>query len=146
MMKVRQHLWFRHDMEKAIELYAALIPGSSAGWVSNILTDDPNGPAGSVKFAGFTLGNRTYMGFEAGPFDRSDHASSVTIECATEDEANRLRHALGTERPDDCGGVRDPWGIYWRFQVKSREIAAETSAEPEQDARTIAARPTVAAA
>ncbi|MBN8950863.1 MAG: hypothetical protein BGP09_31105 [Rhizobium sp. 60-20] len=145
-MKVRQHLWFRHDMERAIELYASLIPGSSAGWVSNILTESPNGPAGSVKFAGFTLGNCPYMGFEAGPFDRSDHRSSITIECATEDEASRLRHALGKECPDDCGRVRDPWGIYWQFRVKPQDIATGITAEPGQDARAIAARPTVAAA
>jgi predicted 3-demethylubiquinone-9 3-methyltransferase (glyoxalase superfamily) len=56
-MKVRQHLWFQHDMETAIKFYTTLIPGSAAGWISNILTDNLNGPAGSVKFAGFTLGN-----------------------------------------------------------------------------------------
>ncbi|MFK0164322.1 VOC family protein [Rhizobium sp. NPDC090279] len=131
-MKVRQHLWFRHDMETAIELYTALIPGSAAGWVSNILTDNANGPAGSVKFAGFTLGNRPYMGFEAGPFDRSDHCSFITVECATQDEADRLRHALGTDHADDRGHVRDPWGIFWQFRVRSQDINAETSAKSEQ--------------
>ncbi|WP_234907555.1 VOC family protein [Rhizobium rhizogenes] len=36
-MKIRQHLWFRRDMESAIELYTSLIPGSSIGWISNIV-------------------------------------------------------------------------------------------------------------
>lgn len=145
-MKVRQHLWFRHDMEKAIELYTTLIPGSASGWISNILTDQPNGPAGSVKFAGFKLGNRSYMGFEAGPFDRLEHSSSITVECATEDEANRLRHALGKDCPDDRGGVRDPWGIYWQFRVKSQNTDVGTSAKSQSERGVIAAKSQPAAA
>ncbi|GAC1043339.1 VOC family protein [Rhizobium sp. No.120] len=147
-MKVRQHLWFRRDMEKAIEVYTALIPGSDAGWVSNILTDQPNGPAGSVKFAGFKLGNRSYMGFEAGPFDSLEHNSSITVECATEGEADRLRDALGKGRPDDRGGVRDPWGIYWQFQVNSHDASIRTPAKSQSEHRSnvAAAKSRVAAA
>ncbi|WP_412474904.1 VOC family protein (plasmid) [Rhizobium sp. WW22] len=147
-MKVRQHLWFRRDMERAIELYTALIPGSAVGWISNILTDQPNGPAGSVKFAGFKLGNRSYMGFEAGPFDYLEHNSSVTVECATEDEASRLRYALGKGRPDDRSGVIDPWGIYWQFQVKSpaADVGTSAKAQPEHDGDIIATKPRAAAA
>lgn len=145
-MKVRQHLWFQHDMETAIKFYTTLIPGSAAGWISNILTDNLNGPAGSVKFAGFTLGNRSYMGFEAGPFDRSEHNSSITIECATQDEADGLRYALGKGRPDDRGQVRDPWGIYWQFLVKSQDVDAETSAKSKQISSVTAAKKKFAAA
>lgn len=118
-MKVRQHLWFRQDMESAIEFYMSLVPGSAIGWVSNILTGDPNGPAGSSKFAGFTLGDRPYMGFEAGPFDCSDHNSLINIECGTRAEADRLRDALlkdGSEEASDR--VRDAWGVTWQFMVR----------------------------
>lgn len=130
-MKVRQHLWFRRDMETAIEFYTTLIPGSMAGWISNILTDMPNGPAGSVKFAGFTLGNRAYMGFESGPFDRSDHSSSITVECATQGEADRLRNALGKNCPPAEDRIRDPWGIYWQFSVKRQDDHAQASAKSD---------------
>ena len=145
-MKIRQHLWFQHDMETAIELYTSLIPGSAAGWVSSILTDNLNGPAGSVKFAGFTLGNRAYMGFEAGPFDRSEHSSSITVECATQDEADRLRYALGKSRLDDRGLVRDPWGIYWRFLVRQQSADAKISAKCEQVGSVTVAKKKFAAA
>jgi len=145
-MKIRQHLWFQHDMETAIELYTSLIPGSAAGWVSSILTDNLNGPAGSVKFAGFTLGNRAYMGFEAGPFDRSEHRSSITVECATQDEADRLRYALGKSRPDDRGLVRDPWGIYWQLLVRQQCADAKISAKSEQIHSVTAAKKKFAAA
>ncbi|MFS8046533.1 VOC family protein [Rhizobium sp. BR 314] len=107
-MKLRQHLWFRQDMEAALELYTSLIPGSSIGWVSNILTSNPNGPAGSVKFAGFTLANRPYMGFEAGPLDHFDHNFQIMIECETQAEADRLRRAIIKHGAStSCNLIRD---------------------------------------
>lgn len=129
-MKVRQHLWFRQDMESAIEFYTSLIPNSAIGWVSNILTSNSNGPAGSAKFAGFTLGNRLYMGFEAGPFDRSEHNSLITIECETQVEADCLQIALaedGSEEPGDR--VRDAWGVTWQFIVKQQDERIDAPAE-----------------
>ncbi len=43
-------------------------------WVSTVPGDTPSSPEGSVKLAGFTLGDRRYMASEAGkldPFNRS---------------------------------------------------------------------------
>ncbi|MBM7045867.1 MULTISPECIES: VOC family protein [Rhizobium] len=136
-MKIRQHLWFRRDMEAAIALYTSLIPGSSIGWVSNILNGDPNGPAGSVKFAGFTLGNRAFMGFEAGLLDFSDHDSSITIECETQAEADRLRDALSKGRSTErCSQVRDPWGVSWHFMIKQKVDHIDAPAKSEHDRST----------
>ncbi|OCJ07236.1 hypothetical protein A6U86_09220 [Rhizobium sp. AC27/96] len=132
MMKVRQHLWFRQDMESAIEFYTSLIPGSATGWVSNILTSDPNGPAGSAKFAGFTLGNRPYMGFEAGPLDCSEHNCTITIECETQVEADCLQIALaedGSEEPGDR--VRDAWGVTWQFIVRQQDGGSHVPVESD---------------
>ncbi|NLR97828.1 hypothetical protein HGP17_13500 [Rhizobium sp. P38BS-XIX] len=125
-MKIRQHLWFQRDMEAAIEFYTSIIPGSSIGWISNILTSAPNGPAGSSKFAGFTLGGRPFMGFEAGPFDSSDHGSMITMTCDTRAEADRLCKALSKGGSvENAGHVRDAWGVYWQFLVAKRDEHAE---------------------
>jgi predicted 3-demethylubiquinone-9 3-methyltransferase (glyoxalase superfamily) len=130
-MKVRQHLWFRQDMESAIEFYTSLIPGSTIGWVSNILTSDPNGPAGSAKFAGFTLADHPYMGFEAGPFDCSDHNSLITIECETQVEADCLQIALAEDGSEEADNrVRDAWGVTWQFTVRQRDDRIDVPAEP----------------
>ncbi|AYG69025.1 MULTISPECIES: VOC family protein [unclassified Rhizobium] len=146
-MKVRQHLWFRRDMESAIEFYAALIPNSATGWISSILTDNPNGPAGSVKFAGFTLGNRSFMGFEAGPLDRSEHCSSIIFECATQAEADRLRDALGKGYSTDRRSpVVDPWGVSWQFMVTSQSDDIEASAVSDMTGSAVASKKKFAAA
>jgi predicted 3-demethylubiquinone-9 3-methyltransferase (glyoxalase superfamily) len=126
-MKIRQHLWFRRDLESAIELYTSLIPNSSIGWVSNIPVDNPNGPAGSVKVAGITLGNRSYMAFEAGPLAPFDHDSAITVSCETQAEFERLYDILkeGGSTEED-GFVRDRWGLRW--QVLPKWPGARTSA------------------
>ncbi|MBB3285499.1 MULTISPECIES: VOC family protein [Rhizobium] len=146
-MKVRQHLWFRRDMESAIEFYATLIPNSATGWISNILTDNPNGPAGSVKFAGFTLGNRSFMGFEAGPLDRSEHCSSIIFECETKAEADRLRAALekGSSK-DSHSPVVDPWGVSWQFIVTSQSDGVEAAVISDKTSGTVPAKKKFAAA
>jgi len=126
-MKIRQHLWFRQDMDAALEFYTSLIPGSSIGWISNILTSNPNGPAGSARVAGFTLANRPYMGFEAGPFDHFDHNSQIMIECETQAEADRLRRALGKPGAStSCNPVRDAWGVSWLLLVGKKVGSIDT--------------------
>lgn len=134
-------------MESAIEFYTTLIPDSAAGWISNILTDNPNGPAGSVKFAGFILGNRSFMGFEAGPLDRSEHCSSIIFECATQAEADRLRDALGKGSLTDRGSpVVDPWGVSWQFIVTSQSDDVEASAILDKTSGAVPAKKKFAAA
>lgn len=118
-MKVTQHLWFEKDMEAAIRFYTSLIPGSSVGWVSAIPADTPSGPAGSVKLAGFTLGDQRYMAIEAGPLDPFNHAFSIVVECETQAEIDRLWEALGEGGSfEHCGWLRDRWGLSWQIAPK----------------------------
>lgn len=118
-MKVTQHLWFEKDMEAAIGFYTSLIPGSSVGWVSTIPADNPSGPAGSVKLAGFTLGDQRYMAIEAGPLDPFNHSFSIIIECETQAEIDHLWDALKQGgSPEHCGWLRDRWGLCWQITPK----------------------------
>jgi predicted 3-demethylubiquinone-9 3-methyltransferase (glyoxalase superfamily) len=119
MMKVTQHLWFERDMEAALQFYTSLIPGSSIGWTSAVPADNPSGPAGSVKLAGFTLGDQRYMAIEAGPLDRFNHSFAIMVECDDQAEIDRLWEALkdggSVER---CGWLRDRWGLSWQVIPK----------------------------
>jgi predicted 3-demethylubiquinone-9 3-methyltransferase (glyoxalase superfamily) len=117
-MKVTQHLWFEKDMEAAIRFYASLIEGSSVGWVSTIGADTPSGPAGSVKLAGFNLGDQRYMAIEAGPLDPFNHSFSIMVECDSQAQIDRLWDALsdgGTT--EQCGWLRDRWGLCWQINA-----------------------------
>lgn len=115
-MNVRQHLWFETDMDAALDLYTRLIPGSAIQWTSAVPADNPSGPAGSVKIAGFTLGDQSYMAIQAGPLDPFNHAFSVVVECETQAEIDRLWAALSEGgQVEQCGWLRDRWGLSWQI-------------------------------
>lgn len=119
MARVTQHLWFEKDMEAALRLYVSLIPGSSLDWLSGLPADTPSGPAGSVRLAGFTLGDQRYMAIEAGPLDPFNHSFSVMVECADQAEIDRLWAALSEGGSiEQCGWLRDRWGLCWQIVPK----------------------------
>ena len=118
-MKVTQHLWFEKDMEAAIRFYASLIPGSAVHWISPLPADTPSGPAGSVRLAGFTLGDQSYQAIEAGPLDPFNHAFSIMVSCDTQAEIDRLWDALKEGGSvEQCGWLRDRWGLSWQIVPK----------------------------
>jgi len=116
MAQVTQHLWFEKDMEAAIGFYVGLIPGSTIGWISTLPADTPSGPAGSVKVAGFRLGDQRYQAIEAGPLDPFNHSFSIVAECADQAEIDRLWEALKEGgQTEACGWLRDRWGLSWQI-------------------------------
>ncbi|SSC69636.1 unnamed protein product [Ciceribacter sp. T2.26MG-112.2] len=116
MMKVTQNLWFEKDMEEAVRFYTSLIPGSSVDWMSAVPADTPSGPAGSVRLAGFTLGDQRYMAIEAGPLDPFNHSFSIIVGCDSQEEIDRLWEALSEGgQVEQCGWLRDRFGLSWQI-------------------------------
>ena len=129
-MKVTQHLWFEKDMEAAIGFYTGLIPGSAIHWVTPLPADTPSGPAGSVRLAGFTLGDQRYQAIEAGPLDPFNHAFSIMVTCDTQAEIDRLWDALKEGGSiEQCGWLRDRWGLSWQIVPKQ---LGELMGDPDQ--------------
>lgn len=115
-MKVTQNLWFEKDMEAAVRFYISLIPGSSLDWISAVPADTPSGPAGSVRLAGFTLGDQRYMAIEAGPLDPFNHSFSIIVGCDSQEEIDGLWSALSEGgQVEQCGWLRDRWGLSWQI-------------------------------
>lgn len=116
MTRVTQHLWFERGMEEAVTFYTSLIPGSALHWVSSLPADSPSGPAGSVRLAGFTLGDQNYQAIEAGPLDPFNHSFSIMVECDEQAEIDFLWEELGRHGSyEQCGWLRDRWGLSWQI-------------------------------
>jgi predicted 3-demethylubiquinone-9 3-methyltransferase (glyoxalase superfamily) len=137
MMKVTQCLWFEKDMEAALHFYATLIPGSSIQWTSAVPADNPSGPAGHVRLAGFTIGDQRYMAIQGGPLDPFNHSFSINVECDDQAEIDRLWDALkeggSVER---CGWLRDRWGLCW--QITPRRLGELMNNQDPHKARRVA--------
>ena len=136
-MNVIQTLWFEKDMEAAIGLYVSLLPGSSVQPVWALPAESPNGPAGSVRIMDFTLGDQRYRAFEAHPMDAFTHRFSITVECDSQAEIDRLWDILGEGGTHkQCGWLEDRWGLNW--QIAPRRLG-ELMADPDRDkARRVA--------
>ena len=130
-MKVTQNLWFEKDMEEAVRFYTSLIPGSSVDWISAVPADTPSGPAGSVRLAGFTLGDQRYMAIEAGPLDPFNHSFSIIVGCDSQDEIDRLWEALSEGgQVEQCGWLRDRFGLCWQITpTRLGELMADPDPE-----------------
>lgn len=131
MTRVTQHLWFERGMEEAVTFYTSLIPGSALHWVSSLPADSPSGPAGSVRLAGFTLGDQNYQAIEAGPLDPFNHSFSIMVECDEQAEIDFLWEQLGKDGSyEQCGWLRDRWGLSW--QITPRRLG-ELMMDPDPE-------------
>ena len=126
---VRPFLMFEGRAEEAMNLYVSLIPGSEITSIARYGPGQP-GPEGSVMVATFTVAGQAVMcsdsfvkhGFTFTP------ASSLFVECESEEEIRRLASALaegGAELmpPGDYGfsrqfaWVNDRFGVSWQLNL-----------------------------
>lgn len=68
----------------------SLLPNSHIDSVTTLPTDSPSGPAGSVQLVEFTLGGQPYRAMAAGPLDPFNHAISLSVNCDSQAEIDRL--------------------------------------------------------
>lgn len=128
-MQIRPFLMFEGKAEEAMNLYVSLFPG---GKVLNISRYGPEGPGpeGSVNQAAFTIAGQTVMcidSFVKHAFTFTP-ASSLFVDCDTEEELERLVAALldgGSELMPlgDYGFSRrfawlnDRFGVSWQLNL-----------------------------
>lgn len=101
---------------EAAQFYASVFPDSSVDRVSQIPSDSPSGPAGTVDVVEFTLFGQAFMAISAGPLDDFNHRVSFIVKCDSQDEVDRYWNALvegGT--PEACGWLRDRYGLSWQI-------------------------------
>ena len=116
MTRLIPHLWYSAEAEEAARFYVSVIPDSRTDHVSTLPVETPSGPAGSVTIVEFTLAGQPVTGFTGGPLDPFNHAISLMIECDTQEDVDRIWDALldgGT--PEECGWLRDRWGVSWQI-------------------------------
>ena len=116
MSKIMPSLWYAENAEEAASFYVSLLPDSRIDSVTDLPTDSPSGPAGSVQIVEFTLAGRPFMAMNAGPLDPFNHAVSFVINCADQAEIDRLWNALSKGGSvEQCGWLKDRYGVSWQI-------------------------------
>jgi predicted 3-demethylubiquinone-9 3-methyltransferase (glyoxalase superfamily) len=120
MSKLVPCLWFANQAREATAFYVSLLPDSRIESVTDIPTDTPSGPAGSVNVIEFTLAGQPFMAINAGPLDPFNHAVSFVIPCADQAEIDRLWDALSAGgEVEQCGWLKDRFGVSWQIMPAS---------------------------
>jgi predicted 3-demethylubiquinone-9 3-methyltransferase (glyoxalase superfamily) len=66
MTKISPHLWYTDKADDVAAFYASIFPDARVDSVTAIETDNPSGPAGSVKVVEFTLCGQSFLAIGAG--------------------------------------------------------------------------------
>jgi predicted 3-demethylubiquinone-9 3-methyltransferase (glyoxalase superfamily) len=115
MSKITPCLWFSRDAEEAARFYVGLLPDSRIDAVDRSPADYPGGKKGDVLTVSFTLAGQPYLGLNGGSPAQTSNAVSFMIDCADQQEVDRIWDALlqGGE-PMACGWIRDRFGTVWQ--------------------------------
>ncbi|MER7316172.1 MULTISPECIES: VOC family protein [Streptomyces] len=116
MQKIRPCLWFDGQAREAAEFYVSVFGGDSAVLDVTYNGEAAPGETGAVLTVDFRLAGQEYMALNGGPAFTFSEAVSLSVDCASQEEVDRLWSALtegGTE--SDCGWLKDRYGFSWQI-------------------------------
>lgn len=122
MSKIASCLWFDGQAEEAARFYTSILPDSRIEKVQQVPADNPSTPEGAVLTVDFTLAGQQFIGLNGGPDFSFSEAISFSIDCADQEEVDRLWDALveGGGEHSVCGWLKDRYGVSW--QVIPRQL------------------------
>ena len=115
MQKITPFLWFDSQAEQAAHFYISLFKDSKITSISRYGEGGP-GPQGSVMAVNFQLEGQEFIALNGGPEFQFTPAISFFVDCATQEEVDRLWNKL-TEGGEEvqCGWLKDKYGLSWQI-------------------------------
>jgi predicted 3-demethylubiquinone-9 3-methyltransferase (glyoxalase superfamily) len=131
MQKITTFLWFDDQAEQAAAFYTSLFDDSRIVTVQKYGEAGPGTP-GSVMLVEFELAGQRYLALNGGPVYTFNEAMSLSVDCASQEEVDRLWDGLTRDggEPGPCGWLKDRWGVSW--QIVPRRLV-ELLADPDRE-------------
>jgi predicted 3-demethylubiquinone-9 3-methyltransferase (glyoxalase superfamily) len=136
MQTITPCLWFDTQAEEAAKYYVSIFKNSRLGRISRYLSDGHEMHAervGKVLTVEFELNGQTFTALNGGPVFKFNEAISLQVSCKTQDEVDHYWSQLGAggdERAQQCGWVKDKYGVSWQVVP---EVLVEMLIHPEVD-------------
>ena len=119
MQKITPFLWFDDQAEAAANFYVSIFKNSKIENVTRYGQADAEvsgRPKGSVMTVAFQLDEQEFIALNGGPVFKFTEAISFVVNCATQEEIDRLWDKL----PDggkimECGWPKDKYGVTWQI-------------------------------
>jgi predicted 3-demethylubiquinone-9 3-methyltransferase (glyoxalase superfamily) len=127
MQKINPYLWFNTQAEEAANFYVSLFDHSRIDAIARYPEGGP-GPAGAVMTAAFQLAGQDFIALNGGPMFSFTPAISFFVNCATEEEVDRLfqklseggRVLMELEKypfSEKFGWTNDRFGVSWQLNL-----------------------------
>jgi predicted 3-demethylubiquinone-9 3-methyltransferase (glyoxalase superfamily) len=136
-------LWFDGQAEAAVTFYTGIFKNSKITTVSRYTEagrEIHQKPPGSVMVMAFELEGQSFTALNGGPQFKFSEAISFQINCDTQDEIDYYWAKLsegGDERAQQCGWLKDKFGLSWQVVPKMMgELFKGSNTEGAQRAMT----------
>nr|WP_229899884.1 VOC family protein [Streptomyces hiroshimensis] len=129
--KIKPFLWYDGRAEEAVAHYVSVFDDSRVVAVQHYGEAGPGEP-GSVMTVEFELAGRRFVALNGGPQFTFTEAVSFSVDCADQEEVDRLWARLGEGGEEGpCGWLKDKFGLSW--QITPRRLI-ELLADPDRAA------------
>lgn len=141
MQKITTFLWFDNQAEQAAKFYVSIFKNSKIAQITHYpqsATTASGQPAGTVMTVNFVLDGQLFTALNGGPHFKFSEAISLVVNCDTQEEIDRLWAKLieGGGREDQCGWLKDKFGLSWQIVPAS---LSEMLEKPDSAERVMAA-------
>jgi predicted 3-demethylubiquinone-9 3-methyltransferase (glyoxalase superfamily) len=118
--KVSTCLWFDTQAEEAARFYVSLFENSRITGLSRY-GKGARMAEGTPLVVSFELAGTAFMALNGGPIFPHTEAASLTVQCDSQAEIDRLWSALAADggKEVQCGWLKDRYGLSWQI-VPSR--------------------------
>ena len=120
MQKITPCLWFDDQAEEAVAFYTAIFKHSKILEIARYTESghEFHGKrAGSVMTIIFELNGQTFTALNGGPVFTFNEAVSFQVSCENQQEVDEYWQQLsegGDERAQQCGWLKDKYGMCWQ--------------------------------
>jgi predicted 3-demethylubiquinone-9 3-methyltransferase (glyoxalase superfamily) len=115
MQKIVTSLWFDDEAEEAAKFYCSIFPNSKVTKLSRYGSAGPR-PEGMVMAVDFELDGQGFNALNGGPEFKFTEATSLLVNCQTQEEVDGLWEKLGAGGEyGPCGWLKDRYGLSWQI-------------------------------
>jgi predicted 3-demethylubiquinone-9 3-methyltransferase (glyoxalase superfamily) len=136
--KIVPSLWFDTQAEEAAKFYVSIFKDSKITTVTRYGSAGPR-PEGMVMTVDFRLAGQDFNALNGGPDFKFTEATSLLVNCQTQDEVDDLWQKLGDGgEPGPCGWLKVRYGLSWQVVPVARgEMLSDP--DPARSQRVMAA-------
>ena len=126
MRKIVTFLWFNDQAKEAVDFYVSLFENAkiiNTSYLTESVAEAAGKKAGDVSSIDFELNGQNFTALNGGPMFTFSEAISITVNCKTQNEVDKLWEALseGGEIVS-CGWLKDKYGLTWQIMPESLDI------------------------